>query len=116
MKKSLLLLVIAFSAALPLGTTAAEVTWTPTGMNFGQPEGNPETDGVWGQVRHFTDHRIALEDGQEFRFSKNVLIDVENLAIDVRGNVRILLDASGKAKAVFFNGIDMPEVMSRFKK
>lgn len=115
-KAQFLLLALIFSTVPIMETKAIDLKWTLAGMNFAQPEGNPEVDGIWGRVRHFTNNRITLETGQEFRFSSNVLIDVENLAIDNRGNVRILLDASGNAKAVFFNGVDMPEVVRRFKR
>lgn len=74
------------------------------------------TEGIWGKIRYYTNHKITLENGQQYRFSKNVLIDVETLEKDDRGNVRILLDDSGRARKIFFNGIDMPDVHRRFKR
>ena len=73
-------------------------------------------DEVWGRVRHYTGHRIMLENGQSYDFTKNVIIGLESLEADERGNVHIFLDVFGKATKVLFKGIDMPEVISRFKK
>lgn len=75
----------------------------------------PEED-IWGEIRHYTNRGITLKTGQQYTFSKNVLIDVENLGKDERGNVRIVLDDSGNAAKIFFNGIDMPNVIRQFKR
>lgn len=71
---------------------------------------------VWGRIEALTNHEIILVGGKEYAFVKNVLIDTESLSPDPRGNVRIVLDPSGKAREIYFNGIDMPEVIQRFKK
>ncbi len=97
----------------PLTAKAINPTqWTPVSM----AEANTQIGEIWGNIGFYNNTVIKLENGQQFRLSKNVLIDVENLANDIRGNVRVLLDADGKAKAVFFHGIDMPEVIRRYKR
>lgn len=104
-KTSLILLaVITSMACLYLSTASARV------------ENHLRAEGIWGEIRYYTNHKITLENGQQYRFSKNVLIDVETLEKDDRGNVRILLDDSGHARKIFFNGIDMPDVHRRFKR
>ncbi len=113
MKNAILILfALILYGPLALPASAAQVQWTPVSMT----EADPQKEGLWGNIRFYTNKDIKLETGQHIRFSKNVLIDVENLANDDRGNVRILLDADGNAKAIFFNGIDMPDVIRRFKK
>lgn len=69
---------------------------------------------IWGRVQIYRGDSITLENGQTYRFSKNVLVDVENLAQNKKGNVRIVLDLNGKAEFVLFHGIDMPEMFRRF--
>lgn len=75
-----------------------------------------EERGIWGKIEALTNHDILLVGGKRYAFAKNVLIDTESLSPDARGNVRIILDPSGKAREIFFNGIDMPEVFRRYKK
>ncbi len=73
-------------------------------------------EGIWGMVRHYTGHRITLKNGQHYDFSKNVIIGLESLEPDERGNVHIFLDAFGNAEKVLFKGIDMPDVIRRFSR
>lgn len=95
---------------------AKKAQWIPLKFEAQQAITDAQEDGIWGIIRFYTNHRITLANGQRFDFSHNVLIDTETLTRDKRGNVRILLDDSGKAKAILFNGIDMPDVIRRFKR
>jgi hypothetical protein len=70
---------------------------------------------IWGNIDFYTNHYIVV-DGKRYNFAKNVIIDTYSLQPDKKGNVRVELDPSGNAKEVFFYGVDMPQVIKRFKR
>lgn len=115
MKKiTLLLFVMVLTHPVFETHAASDIAWHPVQLSEQTPGSQSNGDEVWGQIQVFTGRSIILESGQEYGFSKNVLIDVENLAQNIKGNVRIVLDLDGKAEFVFFHGIDMPEMFRRF--
>lgn len=69
---------------------------------------------IWGNIKRYTDSYIVVN-GRTYPFHKNVVIDTFSLRKDDRGNVRIVLDEQGKVLYVFFYGIDMPDVIRRYK-
>lgn len=69
---------------------------------------------IWGNIKRYTDSYIVLNE-RTYPFHKNVVIDTFSLRTDDRGNVRITLDEHGKVTQVFFYGIDMPDVIRRYK-
>ena len=118
MKNNILILfaVIASVSSLnPAVVTAEKDEFGHPSTREAQFQNQTPKEEVWGEIRHYTDHHITLKTGQKFNFSKHVLIDVESLSKDDRGNVRIMLDDAGNAQEILFNGIDMPEVI-RFKR
>ncbi len=79
------------------------------GGNSQQLEGS-----VWGEIKRYTDSYI-LVDNRTYPYAKNVVIDTYTLEKDERGNVRIVLDETGRVTHIFFYGIDMPDVIRRYK-
>jgi hypothetical protein len=85
-------------------------------------EGSDETQApkeisvVWGNIERFTNRDILLVDGRKFDYGTDVIIDSESTEVNAKGNVRILLDPSGKAKKIYFNGIDTPVAFKKYKK
>ncbi len=69
---------------------------------------------VWGKIKHYTDSYITV-DNKRYYYARNVVIDTYTLEKDKRGNVRIMLDEHGKVTHIFFYGIDMPDVIRRYK-
>ena len=70
---------------------------------------------VWGNITYYTDSYVVVN-GKQYNFDKAVTIDTYSLKPDKRGNVRLRLDSYGAVLQLFFYGIDMPEVISRFKR
>lgn len=70
---------------------------------------------VWGNLYEYSNTYVNVS-GNRYYYSANVIIDTYSLSKDPRGNVRVELDTSGRAKEVFFYGIDMPEAISRYKR
>lgn len=119
MKNNILILfaVIASVSSLnPSVVTAEKDEFRQPDTREAQFQNQTPEEGVWGEIRHYTNHHITLKTGQQYNFSKQVLIDVENLEKDARGNVRIVLDDSGNARKILFSGIDMPDVIRQFKR
>lgn len=69
---------------------------------------------VWGMIKRYTNSHIVVN-GKTYPFHKHVVIDTFSLRRDDRGNVRLELDAQGKVTEVYFYGIDMPDVIRRYK-
>ncbi|NOY83318.1 MAG: hypothetical protein GXO96_00590 [Nitrospirae bacterium] len=113
-KPILLLLIIILASPVFASSFASETEWQPVKRESQTLGTNHPGGEIWGQIRVFTGHSVILESGEEYDFSKNVLVDVENLKQNKKGNVRIVLDLDGKADYVFFHGIDMPEMFRRF--
>lgn len=76
--------------------------------------GHDEGTTVWGTIKRYADGYIIV-DGKPYHFAKNVVIDTYSLEEDPRGNVRLTLDADRRVTHVFFYGIDMPDVVRRYK-
>lgn len=76
--------------------------------------GHDEGTTVWGTIKRYADGYIIV-DGKPYHFAKNVVIDTYSLKEDPRGNVRLTLDANRRVTHVFFYGIDMPDVVRRYK-
>lgn len=70
---------------------------------------------VWGNLYEYSNTYVNV-DGTKYYFSANVIIDTYSLTKDPNGNVRVELDVDGKAKGVYFYGIDMPEAVGRYKR
>lgn len=70
--------------------------------------------GVWGKIKRYTDSYVVVDE-KSYKLAKNVVIDTYSLEKDPRGNVRLTLDANGRVAQMFFYGIDMPEVVRRYK-
>lgn len=107
-----------FILALSFLTLCVVAAFSAKGVEASAAFNQSETDPmvVWGNIERYSNRFIQLVDGRRFDYTKNVVIDTESLESDRRGNVRIVLDASGKATRIFFNGIDMPDVIRRFKR
>lgn len=90
---------------------------------------------VWGNIVSYTDHEITVseiitdsetykhekdnngtDNVKSYHLSKDVIIDTYSLEEDEKGNVRIELNSGGLAEEVYFYGIDMPDVIRKFKK
>jgi hypothetical protein len=112
----LLLLVLLLSSALSKTSAASEVKWSPIKLERQMLGADNVGAEIWGQVRAYRGDKITLTNGQTYHFSKNVLVALENLAKNEKGNVRIVLDLNGKADFVFFHGIDMPDMFRQFGK
>lgn len=69
---------------------------------------------VWGTIKRYTDSYVIV-DGKAYKLARNVVIDTYSLEQDPRGNVRLTLDANGRVAKMFFYGIDMPDVVRRYK-
>lgn len=69
---------------------------------------------VWGTIKRYTDSHVIVDE-KPYKLARNVLIDTYSLKKDPRGNVRLVLDANGHVARMFFYGIDMPDVVRRFK-
>lgn len=76
---------------------------------------NEEAGSIWGSITYYTNTHVVV-DGKQYTFHPNVTIDTYSLKADKRGNVRLMLDSYGTVLQLFFYGIDMPEVIERFKK
>lgn len=107
--------------SLPLSLEAtSQISWSAVASVYAdRGRAHDEEDGrlggtIWGSVKHYTDSDIVVN-GRSYPFHKNVVIDTYSLRKDDRGNVRITLDAYGKVTGVFFYGIDMPDVIRRYK-
>lgn len=70
---------------------------------------------IWGFIEGYTNDYIIVS-GKRYEFTKDVVIDTYTLERNKMGNVRVELDPDGKAKEIYFYGIDMPDVIRRFKK
>ena len=70
---------------------------------------------IWGNMEHYTGD-YAFISGKRYEFSKVTIVDTYSLKPDSRGNVRVILDQEGKVAQLFFHGIDMPEVVKRFRR
>lgn len=79
---------------------------------FAQSE---DAGNVWGNIGYYTDTYVVVN-GKQYNFDRSVIIDTYSLKADKRGNVRLRLDSYGAVLQLFFYGIDMPEVISRFKR
>ncbi|MGH7255397.1 MAG: hypothetical protein ACREI3_06430 [Nitrospirales bacterium] len=74
-----------------------------------------EAGSLWGQVEHYTDTYIQMR-GKRYPFSKEVVIDTYSLEKHKNGNVRVRLKPDGTVAAVYFYGIDMPDVIKQYKR
>lgn len=70
---------------------------------------------IWGNIDEYT-NRYVVVSGTRYPYGENVIIDTYSLHQDRRGNVRVELDAQGRAKEVFFYGIDMPQAAQQYKR
>jgi|GEM_PF-4793027 len=70
---------------------------------------------VWGNLEKYNDHYIILEGGKRYDYVRYVIIDQGSTAQDPRGNVKIVLDSSGKAKEIYFVGLGIPEAFEKYK-
>jgi hypothetical protein len=69
---------------------------------------------IWGHLGEYSDH-YAVVDGKKYPYAQKVTIDTYSLYKSPRGDVRVELDASGRATEVFFYGIDMPQAVRYYK-
>lgn len=76
--------------------------------------GHAEGLTVWGTIKRYTDSYVIVDE-KPYKFARNVVIDTYSLEKDPRGNVRLTLDANGRVARMFFYGIDMPDVVRRYK-
>ncbi|HEU4686150.1 MAG TPA: hypothetical protein VFS39_16705 [Nitrospira sp.] len=73
----------------------------------------PET-GIWGKIDYYSNGYVQV-DGRKYEFSKTTTMDTYSLKPDQRGNVRVVLDGQGRVARLYFYGIDMPDVIKRYR-
>lgn len=87
--------------------------YAPLGV-FAQ-EQNEQPGAIWGKLEYYTQD-FAMIDGKRYEFGKLTVVDTYSLKPDKRGNARVLLDQQGKVAQLFFFGIDMPEIVKRYRR
>lgn len=99
-----------FMAAMLLGGFGA---LSPSGA-LAQDQGE-QPGAIWGKLEYYTQD-FAMIDGKRYEFGKLTIVDTYSLTPDKRGNARVLLDQQGKVAQLFFFGIDMPEIVKRYRR
>jgi hypothetical protein len=94
---------------------ATVLCWLPFQALADQQYSHDIVAEVWGHIHEYTDEYIVVT-GKRYDYGQNVIIDTASLQPDRRGNVRVQLNAHGKAVVIFFYGIDMPEVFRRYRR
>lgn len=89
-------------------------SWTTLARVEAAPAGGQDGQAVWGTIKRYTDSYVVV-DGRTYTFAEDVVIDTYSLEKDERGNVRLQLDGRGRVQEMFFYGLDMPDVIRRYK-